>query len=365
MHVPSLRQLCAEAVPPEQIQHLSDSFCLDGNEMQANPIILKLNKHFAQYLRDYQLKGIQFLAERHAQNLGAILGDDMGLGKTVQCIGFLAALLGKTGDEARDRSSVTQRSFIVCVPSSVKENWQREFDRWGYFDVPGKDGIIVSHAHLRDHDDELSARSADVLIIDEVHRFKNHTSALTLAGKRVRARVKIGLTGTIIQNDLLELWCLCDLVEPGCLDKRETFQEVALRIRSGRKAGATPTEVRAGEKATERIQGVLRRMHLRRDKSVIADKLKGKEDRVQFCELSPRQAELYRSFLQRPEIKLVLKTAEGMPPASMPLWRNQHPDGERCGACDRAYGCMGLVLTSVLYKIANHLELVKVKKGGR
>lgn len=125
-------------------------------KLALNPTAIKLaqnihiNKHIAQYLKDYQIEGIKFLYKSYANNRGCILADDMGLGKTIQVIAFLAAVLNKTGFKVDlnntnlkcirkqmnlNEAKTTQLQFLIVCPASIIDNWIKEFNTWGYFSI--------------------------------------------------------------------------------------------------------------------------------------------------------------------------------------------------------------------------------------
>ena len=205
----------------------------------------------AQWLRDYQVQGVAFLHKLFVYQTGGILGDDMGrlelnaqrlqaynvkkgLGKTVQVIAFLAAAYGKTGDERdgkrlrkmrRARVKWYPRVLIVC-PGTLIENWKAELGRWGWWHVdvchgPTKDTaieaattgmleiMITTYATYRNSKSAINYIEWDCVIADECHQIKGMRSETTQAMNEVNALCRIGLTGTAIQNNYLELWaCL-------------------------------------------------------------------------------------------------------------------------------------------------------------
>ncbi|KAL7988784.1 hypothetical protein Chor_007703 [Crotalus horridus] len=194
------------------------------------------------YLRDYQREGAQFFHGHYVRKSGCILGDDMGLGKTIQVISFLAAVLKKKGTRAdiennmpdfllrtmrKEMSSVPKKIFLIVAPLSVLYNWKEELDVWGYFKVivlhgnrkvhelnrikQGKCEIVLTTSEaLRLYLNELNSLHWSAVIVDEVHRIKNPKSQITQTMKALTCKVRLGLTGTILQNNMKELWCVMD-----------------------------------------------------------------------------------------------------------------------------------------------------------
>lgn len=185
----------------------------------------------AQYLRDYQIKGVAFLHHLFVYQKGGILGDDMGLGKTVQVAAFLTAAFGKTGDERDNlrmramRRATSKpwypRVLIIC-PSSIMMNWQNELTRWGWWHVGIYHGaekrsvllsaesgtfeiVITTYGTYREHKDEVNKIAWDCVVADECHQLKESTSQITKAMDQINCLCRIGLTGTAIQNKFEEL----------------------------------------------------------------------------------------------------------------------------------------------------------------
>ncbi|XP_023325018.1 DNA excision repair protein ERCC-6-like 2 [Eurytemora carolleeae] len=200
------------------------------------------------FLREYQRDGVQFLWDRYCRDGGAILADDMGLGKTVQIIAFLSALYHKTGlhaDNDENRLVSTGKNpcsptLIIC-PGSVLSNWEEEIKTWGNFVTKkfyktdrdttltlSKEGrcelVLTTFETGRDHVSVLNLVDWRLVIVDECHRIKEPTSAVTRALKSLECKRRIGLTGTALQNKYEELWCLLDWANPGCLGSCKHFQ---------------------------------------------------------------------------------------------------------------------------------------------
>ena len=278
----------------------------------------------AQFLRDYQIDGTAFLHESFVYQTGCILGDDMGLGKTVQVIAFLTAASGKTGDERdakrmrkmrRTGSSWYPRALIVC-PGTLIENWKEELRRWGWWHVDvfhgstregaleaAKTGrveiMITTYTTYRMNKDAINMIEWDCVIADECHQIKGRSSETTQAMNEINALCRIGLTGTAIQNSYDELWTLLNWTNPGKFGPISTWKEtISKPLRDGQSHDATVFQLSKARRTAEKLRdNLLPRFFLRRLKSLIADQLPKKSDRVVFCPLTDTQSDAYENFV--------------------------------------------------------------------
>lgn len=286
----------------------------------------------AQFLRHYQIDGTAFLHELFVYQTGGILGDDMGLGKTVQVIAFLTAAFGKTGDERdskrmrkkrRAGSSWYPRALIVC-PGTLIENWKDELRRWGWWHVDvfhgstregaleaAKSGrieiMITTYTTYRMNKDAINPIEWDCIIADECHQIKGRSSETTQAMNEVNALCRIGLTGTAIQNSYDELWALLNWTNPGKFGPISVWKEtISKPLREGQSHDATVFQLSKARKTAERLRdNLLPRFFLRRLKSLIADQLPQKSDRVVFCPLTDTQSDAYENFVDGDVIRLI------------------------------------------------------------
>ncbi|XP_067886196.1 DNA excision repair protein ERCC-6-like 2 isoform X2 [Heterodontus francisci] len=291
------------------------------------------------YLRDYQRDGVQFICRHYFCGRGCILGDDMGLGKTVQVISFLAAVLHKTGTREdiennmpkfvlktmkKESKAHSDKVFLIIAPLSVLYNWKDELDTWGYFRV------YILHGNQKDHTlscirrrkceialttyetvrlclDDINSIEWSAVFVDEAHKIKNPKAQITQALKALTCKVRIGLTGTILQNNMDELWCVMDWAIPGCLGNRARFKEEFCNpIEFGQRHTATKRELAVGRKSMRRLAKCMSFWFLRRTKTLISDQLPKKDDRVIYCSLTEFQKAVYKAVLETEDIKLVL-----------------------------------------------------------
>ncbi|KAM3514321.1 hypothetical protein MY11210_001996 [Beauveria gryllotalpidicola] len=335
----------------------------------------------AQYLRDYQIEGVKFLHRKFAYQEGCILGDDMGLGKTVQVVAFLTAAFGKTGDE-RDKRRLRQmrwystdrwypRILIIC-PGSLLINWKNELNRWGWWQAeiyhgPNKDDILdtmragMSEIMITTYDTYKNSRSAvnmvqwDAVIADECHRLKGHNSETTKAMNEINALCRIGLTGTAIQNKYEELWTLLDWTNPGNFGTRsEWSQTISKPLTVGQSHEATLAQLSlARQTAQKLVNNLLPRYFLRRMKSLIANQLPKKTDRVVFCPLTDLQKQAYDNFLDSDDVSIIRDISE--------TCDHEKKSGWCCGkylSNGRTWQSAVFPSMMSLQKLSNHLTLL-------
>jgi len=289
----------------------------------------------AQWLRDYQVQGTSFLHELFVYQKGGILGDDMGLGKTVQVIAFLTAASGKTGDERdakrmrkmrRAGASWYPRVLVVC-PGTLIENWKNEFRRWGWWHVDVYHGetkeaalqaatggrtevMITTYTTYRMNKSAINMVEWDCVIADECHVIKGRRSETTQAMNEVNALCRIGLTGTAIQNSYDELWTLLNWTNPGKFGPISTWKaSISEPLKIGQSHDATVHQLSKARKTAKKlVENLLPEFFLRRMKTLIADQLPKKSDRVVFCPLTDTQAEAYENTLDS-DIVQYIKTS--------------------------------------------------------
>jgi superfamily II DNA or RNA helicase len=337
----------------------------------------------AQWLRQYQVDGVAFLHELFIYQKGGVLGDDMGLGKTVQVIAFLTAAYGKTGDE-RDakrmrkmrRSGRDQwypRTLIVC-PGTLIKNWRSEFSRWGWWHVDTYHGenkdlalqaarsgrvevLITTYGTYLQNKDSLNMVDWDCVIADECHTIKERTSETTKAMNAVNALCRIGLTGTAIQNKYEELWTLLNWTNPGKLGPVTTWKKtISDPLKIGQSHDATLHQLRLARKTAKKlVENLLPQFFLRRMKTLIADQLPKKIDRVVFCPLTETQADAYENMLDSDIIRYIKESSDTCSCGSR----------RKAGWCCQQFLPSGLRWQSyvfpaiaILQKLSNHLAIL-------
>ncbi|RMX67564.1 hypothetical protein DD238_001557 [Peronospora effusa] len=378
------------------------------------------------YLFEYQRVGVEFLYNAYLRNTGAILGDDMGLGKTIQVIAFLSALLGKCGDyrdkdawrallhQRRERYNDSGCSghpedsgysfagevapIFIVMPASLLQNWEQELHTWmscttailrgkpsdrdamidqiarGEYEI-----VICSYGILKMYSSRLHKIPWEVVILDEMHCLKNPEAQLTKAVKAITCRKRLGLTGTLMQNNEKELHCLVDTIAPGAIGSWTEFSMYyGNDIKYGRKKSAAPEVVERGQQKEKELRKKLQPYYLRREKEInpTFQEVK-KTDQVVFCDLTTLQMAAYQRVLAMPEFQLLqrgdeicdcgrdsretrkkccYKTPRDVGDAPGLLYERFHKDGP----CKNCPNCMGLPCVAMLLKLSNHLELLKV-----
>nr|XP_010965755.1 DNA excision repair protein ERCC-6-like 2 isoform X1 [Camelus bactrianus] len=342
------------------------------------------------YLRDYQREGAQFLYGHFIQGRGCVLGDDMGLGKTVQVISFLAAVLHKKGTrediennmpefllrsmKKEPPSSTAKKMFLIVAPLSVLYNWRDELDTWGYFRVTilhgnKKDSELIrvkqrkceialtTYETLRLCLDELNSLEWSAVIVDEAHRIKNPKARVTEVMKALKCNVRIGLTGTILQNNMKELWCVMDWAVPGLLGSRVHFKkQFSDPVEHGQRHTATKRELATGRKAMQRLARKMSGWFLRRTKALIKDQLPKKEDRMVYCSLTDFQKAVYQAVLETEDVSLILQSSK---PCTCSSGRKRRNCCYKTNSHGETVKTLYFSYLAVLQKVANHVALLQ------
>ncbi|KAF8445155.1 putative TBP associated factor [Terfezia claveryi] len=281
-------------------------------------------------LRSYQQEGVNWLAFLNKYHLHGILCDDMGLGKTLQTICIVASdhyiraqEFGKTGSPEMRRLP----TLIVCPPT-LSGHWQQEIKQYApfltalcYVGTPGErarvraqlgttDIVITSYDICRNDIENIAQYSWNYCVLDEGHIIKNSKAKLTQAVKRVVANHRLILSGTPIQNNVLELWSLFDFLMPGFLGTEKVFMErFAKPIAASRYSKSSSKEQEAGALAIEALHKQVLPFLLRRLKEEVLDDLPPKIIQNYYCDLSDLQKKLYDDFAKK-QVKQI--SAEGV-----------------------------------------------------
>jgi SNF2 family DNA or RNA helicase len=265
-------------------------------------------RSFVGELRPYQQRGLAWLAFLSSLGLGACLADDMGLGKTVQMLALLLAERDEPANgAARQGGKRVGQTLLIC-PMSVSGNWQREAERfapslrvhvhYGRERLKGEafaraaranDLVVTTYAlALRDRE-TLEAVEWHRIVLDEAQNIKTREAKQTRAIRALRARHRVALTGTPVENRLSELHSIIDFLNPGLLGSAGSFREQF----------ATPIERWRDGAAAARLRQATGPFMLRRlktDKEIIGDLPEKIEMRVD-CHLTREQATLYQAVV--------------------------------------------------------------------
>jgi len=262
-------------------------------------------------LRSYQVAGVNWLAFLNKYRLHGILCDDMGLGKTLQSICMLASdhrNLAENGYNAQ--------SLVVC-PATLGGHWMEEVSKFVskqflnpflYFGPPGTRAglrpqiphhnlIITSYDIVRNDVEFFGSIKWNYLVLDEGHIIKNTKTKTAMAIRQLVASHRIILTGTPIQNGVIELWALFDFLMPGYLGSEKQFTaKYARPILNSREAKSSSKDQEAGALAMEALHRQTLPFILRRVKEDVLSDLPPKITQDYYCELSPLQTQLYEDF---------------------------------------------------------------------
>ncbi|PYI80166.1 MAG: serine/threonine protein phosphatase, partial [Verrucomicrobia bacterium] len=259
----------------------------------------------------YQKEGFDFLCHLTQIKLGGILADDMGLGKTLQTLAWLAWLREKNGKR-------TKPALVIC-PASVLHNWRREAERFTPHlkvlvlesgsarhnlrkQIPQHDMIVTNYALLRRDLEALRKFSFSAVILDEAQFIKNPTAQVTQSVKQLKSDQRLALTGTPLENRLLDLWSIVDFIQPGYLGSQDHFLETY-------EPPVTSDPV-APRIARRRLSAKLRPVMVRRLKQQVAKDLPERIEERRDCELGEEQRKLYLAELRRSRDKVMQTVAE-------------------------------------------------------
>lgn len=216
-------------------------------------------------------------------------------------------------------------SVLILCPTSVLRNWENELAEWGNFSVaiyhgPNRDLIleklvvqtveivITSFDTFRNQSQVLTGIQWDIVIVDEAHRLKNEKSQFYKSCLGIKTSRRYGLTGTIMQNKILELFNLFDWFSPGSLGTREHFREFYDEpLKHGQRLSAPQRFIQVAHERKRHLVKVLHKYLLRRTKEeTIAHLMLGKQDNVVFCAMSDLQKRVYKRILELPEIQCLV-----------------------------------------------------------
>ena len=242
--------------------------------------------HLNAKLRDYQVEGYKFLNTLSDFRFGGILADEMGLGKTIQVITFLL--------------SKQNKKSIVIAPTALIYNWKNEIEKFAptlkvglaYKDtklrqnileeVNKYDVILTTYGTLKNDIEKYEQISFDFCIIDEAQYIKNPISTNSKVVKKINAKVRFALTGTPIENNLLELWSIFDFIMPGYLYDKSKFQSIFIN----------------NHKNNSLLKSMVAPFMLRRTKKQVLKELPKKIEQKIFIELTQEHRKVYNAYIK-------------------------------------------------------------------
>ncbi|XP_043476135.1 DNA repair and recombination protein RAD54-like [Leptopilina heterotoma] len=335
LHDPDEANALVVYVPPEISEH--DKIKLDANKQLVHVVVDPL---LCNILRPHQREGVKFMYEcvtgvRIEDAYGCIMADEMGLGKTLQCITLLWTLL-KQGPEAKP---LIEKAIIVS-PSSLVKNWYNEIFKWlnnrvkplaidggskndidaklrGFMKTYGRRCanpiLIISYETFRMHAHVLHEDEVGLVLCDEGHRLKNCENQTYQALMGIKAKRRVLLSGTPIQNDLLEYFSLIQFVNQGLLGSaqefRKKFENPILR---GQDAMASDKERALAQERLAELVAVVNKCLIRRTSALLSKYLPLKHELVVCIKMSALQNQLYKNFIKSDSIKRSMQEKENV-----------------------------------------------------
>ncbi|MEX5634184.1 SNF2-related protein [Parafrankia sp. FMc2] len=256
-------------------------------------------------LRPYQADGFRWLSFLWDCRLGGILADDMGLGKTVQSLALIC--------HAR-RADPELPPFLIVAPTSVVTNWAAEAARFApslrvavVSDtlrrrgetlaeiIAAADVVVTSYTLFRLDIDDYAAGAWAGLILDEAQTVKNHQAKAYQCARLLPAPFKLAVTGTPMENNVMELWSLLSITAPGLFPNRTRFHDYFAR----------PIEKQGDAERLAQLRRRIRPLMIRRTKEQVAPELPEKQEQILDVDLHPRHRRIYQTHLQRERQKVL------------------------------------------------------------
>lgn len=293
---------------------LAQSIQPKGNTLSSTNVVTPIPFLLKHTLREYQHIGLDWLVTMHDRKLNGILADEMGLGKTIQTIALLAHL-----------ACVRENwgPHLIVVPSSVMLNWEMEFKKWcpGFkimtyygsqkerklkrtgWTKPNAFHVCITSYKLVIQDHQSFRRKKwKYLILDEAQNIKNFKSQRWQLLLNFSTEQRLLLTGTPLQNNMMELWSLMHFLMPNFFESHRAFEELFSKPMTGMVEG----NIEYNEKIIQKLHKVLRPFLLRRLKCEVEKQMPQKYEHVIMCRLSKRQRFLYDDFMSRAKTKETL-----------------------------------------------------------
>lgn len=294
--IPKYRALYLDSIKDYDIINTDNTFDnFITNFIKYKDSSVNLSEEDSSILREYQKTGINWLYSIYKCNFGGILADEMGLGKTIQTIMFLKSVIKEKNDA----------KILIVAPTALIYNWEREFNKFGselkYIVVADQKEkrlqslesdnniFITTYGLLRQDKEEYSNKNFELIIIDEAQNIKNPKAGISLALKSLKSNIKIALTGTPVENSVLEVWSIFDFIMPGYLNTLTKFQS---------KYNVKNTD----EKARETLNSLNRSIKpfiLRRKKKEVLTDLPDKIENNIYLDLLPIQKKLYAAQVMK------------------------------------------------------------------
>ncbi|KAJ8968016.1 hypothetical protein NQ314_002520 [Rhamnusium bicolor] len=322
LYDPNMPNALVLYVPPEESEH--DKLKNDGTKL----VHVVVDPLLGNILRPHQREGVKFMYDcvtgvQIPGSYGCIMADEMGLGKTLQCITLLWTLV-RQGPEGKP---TIEKGIIVC-PSSLVKNWSNEITKWlgGRLQSMMMDGgtdakrkleqfmqgqgrtaipvLIISYETFRMHASILHKGEIGLVLCDEGHRLKNCENQTYRALMGLKAKRRVLLSGTPIQNDLLEYFSLIHFVNEGLLGSASEFKrKFENYILKGQDSMATDLERQHASERLLELTTIVNKCLIRRTSSLLTKYLPVKFEMIIICQLTPLQKQLYLNYINSESIK--------------------------------------------------------------
>ncbi|WP_144671698.1 DEAD/DEAH box helicase [Arthrobacter sp. U41] len=304
-----------------------------GGLLEGDVVGLPLPATLNAELRPYQLEGFNWLSFLYRHGLGGVLADDMGLGKTVQALALICAAKEAAGGvagtltEAADGGAAAAEPagaapgtapgaapFLVVAPTSVVGNWEAETARFApgltvraisetfaksgsdpVAATAGADIVITSYALFRIDYEAYASKEWAGLVLDEAQFVKNHQSKAYQCARKLPAVFKLAITGTPLENNLMEFWALTSIVAPGLFSSPKRFAEYYQK----------PVEKNGDKAQLDKLRRRVRPLMMRRTKEQVIHDLPPKQEQILEVVLNPRHQKVYQTHLQRERQKIL------------------------------------------------------------
>lgn len=295
-------------------------------DLEKHPVHVVVDPLLSNVLRPHQREGVKFMydcvtGEQIENSYGCIMADEMGLGKTLQCITLMWTLLKQSPDCCPYIDKA-----VVVAPSSLVKNWYNEIFKWlgqkinplaidsgtkqeidrnlnQFMQQQGRRNpnpiLIISYETFRLHAHVMHKGSVGLVICDEGHRLKNSENQTYQALNGLKAKRRVLLSGTPIQNDLLEYFSLVHFVNGGILGTAQEFKrKFETPILRGRDASSTDAEHKKGQERLQELASIVNKCIIRRTQALLTRYLPVKIEQIVCCNLTPLQSELYKMLVR-------------------------------------------------------------------
>ena len=297
--IPKYRAIYIDSLKNSKYKNIETNNLFDefiSNFKRYKNLSVSFDKDDEKILRDYQKDGVKWLNTIYKCDLGGILADEMGLGKSLQTITFIKQILKEK----------PLAKIIIVVPTALVYNWEKEFAKFApqlkYVAVSdtvakrqeifaNKDKyniFITSYGLIRNDKDEYEDMNFELCVVDEAQNIKNYQATMTREIKKIKAKCKIALTGTPVENNVTELWSIFDFIMPGYLNSVVKFRE---------KYNIKDVDEK-GLEVLNNLSNQIKPFILRRKKSDVVKSLPKKIENKIYIDLPDKQKMLYMKVLK-------------------------------------------------------------------